>query len=266
MHNATVLLVGPNKLSRESLRKLFDGSSFTVVAAVTDLRQIGLPSGVGVLPNDSLPNDSLVHDSAGPDIALVEVSNLDAALEALHCLAETCPDTPIVILFDTVCLETLVACLEAGASGFLTRHITRDVLLRSLELVVLGEIVFPTGLAGHLSLGPSERNRTLGGDDGCGLSCREVSVLQCLLNGEPNKVIANRLNITEATIKVHLKSVLRKIKATNRTQAAIWAYGPLFAGRGRRAGRSRARRLGPGPYGPDGILDGSSSTMQIKLK
>jgi two-component system nitrate/nitrite response regulator NarL len=52
-----------------------------------------------------------------------------------------------------------------------------------------------------------------------------VSVLQCLLNGEPNKVIANRLNITEATIKVHLKSVLRKIKATNRTQAAIWAYG-----------------------------------------
>jgi two-component system nitrate/nitrite response regulator NarL len=48
--------------------------------------------------------------------------------------------------------------------------------------------------------------------------------VQCLLRGESNKLIAKRFSITEATIKVHIKSVLRKIKASNRTQAAIWAH------------------------------------------
>ena len=56
-----------------------------------------------------------------------------------------------------------------------------------------------------------------------GLSQREVQILRCLLNGDSNKMIANHLNITEATVKVHLKSLLRKINASNRTQAAIWA-------------------------------------------
>lgn len=215
MHNATLLLVGPNKLSRASLKKLFDGSPFTVVGDAAEIRQIGMQPGA----------DALLGDNAEPDIALVEMSGKTAVLEVLPRLAEAFPDTPVVILLDTVCMETLAACLEAGASGFLTKDITRDAFLRSLELVVLGEIVFPSELARLLALGVSERNRTIGSDDGCELSDREVGVLQCLLCGDSNKVIANRLNITEATIKVHLKSVLRKIKATNRTQAAIWAYG-----------------------------------------
>ena len=68
-----------------------------------------------------------------------------------------------------------------------------------------------------------------------------MQILRCLLNGHPNKVIAKKLNITEATVKVHLKGVLKKISAANRTQAAIWALNnglssdtPLPA-RGRRA-------------------------------
>src|SRR3546814_11940425 len=50
-----------------------------------------------------------------------------------------------------------------------------------------------------------------------------MEILRCLVNGDANKVIANRLDITEATVKVHMKSLLRTIKAANRTQAAIWA-------------------------------------------
>jgi two-component system nitrate/nitrite response regulator NarL len=55
------------------------------------------------------------------------------------------------------------------------------------------------------------------------LSSRELQILGCLVEGASNKVIANQLAITEATVKVHLKSILRKINASNRTQAAIWA-------------------------------------------
>jgi len=55
------------------------------------------------------------------------------------------------------------------------------------------------------------------------LSGREAAILKALVQGTPNKVIACRLCITEATVKVHVKAILRKIRAKNRTQAAIWA-------------------------------------------
>jgi two-component system nitrate/nitrite response regulator NarL len=65
-----------------------------------------------------------------------------------------------------------------------------------------------------------------GGEDLAGplvLSDREQQILRCLVNGQPNKVIARELGIAETTVKVHVKSVLRKIRASNRTQAAMWA-------------------------------------------
>jgi two-component system nitrate/nitrite response regulator NarL len=55
------------------------------------------------------------------------------------------------------------------------------------------------------------------------LSDREIEILKCLVAGEANKVISRRLLITEATVKVHIKAILRKLHAINRTQAAIWA-------------------------------------------
>ncbi len=207
MRNATVLLVGPNKLSRAGLRSLFDGSHFTVIGEVADVAAVGdAPQAI-------------------PDVALVEMPDETAAvLDVLERLEAVYPDTPAVVLHDTVSMATLAACLAAGASGFLTKDITPDALLRSLELVVLGETVFPTHLAQLLATGNRRRNEPALDDTEFGLSTRETEILQCLLRGEANKVIAHRLNITEATIKVHIKSVLRKIKVTNRTQAAIWAH------------------------------------------
>jgi two-component system, NarL family, nitrate/nitrite response regulator NarL len=55
------------------------------------------------------------------------------------------------------------------------------------------------------------------------LSQRETGVLRCLMQGEPNKTIARQFEITEATVKVHIKAILRKISVRNRTQAAVWA-------------------------------------------
>jgi two-component system nitrate/nitrite response regulator NarL len=55
------------------------------------------------------------------------------------------------------------------------------------------------------------------------LSARQRLILRCLIEGDPNKIIARKINITEATVKVHIKAILRKIRVQNRTQAAIWA-------------------------------------------
>ena len=57
----------------------------------------------------------------------------------------------------------------------------------------------------------------------CKLSARETQVLNYLRQGAPNKIIARQFDLTEATIKVHVKAILRKIGAANRTQAAMWA-------------------------------------------
>jgi two-component system, NarL family, nitrate/nitrite response regulator NarL len=62
-----------------------------------------------------------------------------------------------------------------------------------------------------------------------GLSPREQEILQALVTGASNKMIAIRLGITEATVKVHLKTLLRKIDVNNRTQAAIWAMNNGFS-------------------------------------
>ena len=55
------------------------------------------------------------------------------------------------------------------------------------------------------------------------LSPREKSILRCLVEGDSNKSIARKIDIAEATVKVHVKAILRKIRVQNRTQAAIWA-------------------------------------------
>jgi two-component system nitrate/nitrite response regulator NarL len=55
------------------------------------------------------------------------------------------------------------------------------------------------------------------------LSSREAEILHCLMQGAPNKIIARKLEVAEATVKVHIKAILRKIRVTNRTQAAMWA-------------------------------------------
>ena len=64
------------------------------------------------------------------------------------------------------------------------------------------------------------------------LSARENDILRCLVGGNSNKAIARQLEITESTVKVHMKSLLRKINATNRTQAAIWGMEAGFGGSG----------------------------------
>jgi two-component system nitrate/nitrite response regulator NarL len=96
--------------------------------------------------------------------------------------------------------------------------------------VLLGEKVFPTDLAQVLTNG----GMTLRGDRGQighanGLSDREMEILGWLVNGAQNKQIAQALNISDSTVKVHIKAILRKIRVRNRTQAAIWGLNHGFA-------------------------------------
>jgi two-component system nitrate/nitrite response regulator NarL len=105
------------------------------------------------------------------------------------------------------------------------------------ELVAMGEIIFPPAFLsfaldtksdhGSKATLPDENERAIfvTTEDTVvpRLSPREKSILLCLVEGDSNKVIARKIDITEATVKVHVKAILRKIRVHNRTQAAIWA-------------------------------------------
>jgi two-component system nitrate/nitrite response regulator NarL len=111
----------------------------------------------------------------------------------------------------------------AALSGILTYDLSVAAFARSLLLICAGERVFPRDLALGRKLAPPSEDWS----DAIRLSPREREMLTHLVAGHSNKVIARHLDIAEATVKVHLKSVARKIRVENRTQAAIWALANL---------------------------------------
>lgn len=114
----------------------------------------------------------------------------------------------------------------APLSGILTYGLSADAFVRSLRLICSGERVFPGDLT--LERRPqAPSSGTKSEVNGVHLSPREKEILSYLVAGDSNKAIARGLGITEATVKVHLKSVQRKIRVENRTQAAIWALANL---------------------------------------
>lgn len=125
-----------------------------------------------------------------------------------------------------------------AADGYILDLDSRDMLLKSLELISGDRQIFVLGHScAALPKGrddaqfPDRAARSQSGSSyelakkahNIQLSCREREVLTCLARGGSNKGIARLCHISEATVKVHLKAILRKINARNRTQAAIWA-------------------------------------------
>jgi DNA-binding NarL/FixJ family response regulator len=114
----------------------------------------------------------------------------------------------------------------AALSGLLTYDLSADTFVQSLRLIGSGERVFPRDVALERD-SAAQSSSVKPPPDGVRLSPREREVLSHVVEGHPNKVIAWRLGMTEATAKVHLKSLMRKIRVDNRTQAAIWALANL---------------------------------------
>jgi two-component system nitrate/nitrite response regulator NarL len=161
-----------------------------------------------------------------PQLVLTDIGAFeDAITERVSALRAAMPSARIVVLANRQDAHLLLECFGAGVDGCVLKDISSAALVESLDLVLLGERVFPSQLLSMLMRDnmPMKDGKPSGALSDARLSDREMQILRCLVVGSSNKVIANRLNVTEATVKVHLKSILRKIKAQNRTQAAIWA-------------------------------------------
>lgn len=214
-----VALIDISRLNREGIKRLLEGSSVRIVADYATVAE-------ALEDEDALTAcDALV-------VRLTDNGDSINALDRLTPLQET---IKLVVMADSS-LEHgyLLRAFEIGADGYMLSDVSVEAFEQTLRLVMLGERIFPGRLA-SLLLTRGQEAEAMHGDDDLGhkghLSPRERQILQCLANGEPNKVIANNLDITEATVKVHLRSLLKKIGAQNRTQAAIWAVNRGLADR-----------------------------------
>lgn len=194
-------------------------------------------SNVRILVRFPLVEDALsaVLVSAGFSVSRKTDADRDDALVIVEF--DSCDDPELVLAHQArgakiVALANGVDGLDiddqkiAPLSGILTYDLSADAFVQSLRLISAGERVFPRELAGGRKPGA----RSSAGDvrsDNDRLSPREREVISHLVDGHSNKAIARLLGVTEATVKVHLKSVLRKIRVENRTQAAIWALSHL---------------------------------------
>ncbi len=207
MKKAVLWLVDAQPLLRAGLRAQLDGKGFEVALEAGTVDQA-----IELCGQDAPASLVIIDFTLGSDA----VVKLKAAQ----------PQARVVVLAESAELSYLADMFGAGVDGYVLKSISADALVESLKLVLLGEKVFPSiltnflgAMQSHTSTSQSARVRV--GD--VALSQRELDIIRSLADGHTNKSIAKELSITEATVKVHIKTVLRKLGASNRTQVAIWA-------------------------------------------
>ena len=224
----STIIVSPNVLLREGLARILADGEFRVSV---------MAEAIADVDTSELPGDDaslLLFDSSsanGDGIAQIEA------------FKSACPTSRVAVLADGEASEDIHATLRAGANGYFCGIASSAALVKSLELVMLGEdIVCSRTLASSLSTGgngaacdgtiaPARRVGAQASEpsdpDAPRLSPREIRVLKCLVQGDSNKRIARKIDIAESTVKVHIKTILRKIRVENRTKAAVWAMNNL---------------------------------------
>jgi two-component system nitrate/nitrite response regulator NarL len=167
----------------------------------------------------------------------IEGLDAEACADRLAEIRTHCPDIKVIILTGDGSRATFMAALGLAVDAYLFKDMSADALIRSFEVVAVGQQIFPSALI---------MSRAYAGDGAtvplvnyfaaalaprapaeeaiaAGLTDREMDILRALVQGHSNKMIARELAISEGHVKVYLKTLLRKVRVKNRTQAAVWA-------------------------------------------
>lgn len=149
-----------------------------------------------------------------PDVTLMDLRMPDmSGIEAIAVIRGEFPNARIIVLTTYSGDAQAAAALKAGAAGYLLKNLVRKELIETIRAVNSGKRRVPpeiaTGIAEHVA------------DDA--LTAREIEVLRRVAAGKPNKLIAAELDISEGTVKTHMKSILPKLDASDRTHAVMIA-------------------------------------------
>ncbi len=197
-----VMIVDDHPLVRQGLGQLLSGEQgFEVVAAFESGREA--VDAVAAL---------------APDVVLMDVSmpGMDGVAATRELLRRR-PQTRVVMLTSYAEDETVIAAIDAGASGYLLKDAEPEELMKGVQSAARGDVPLAPRAA-RAVLGA--RHRPVNNEH---LTPREEEVLALVGRGLPNKQIAVQLGISEKTVKAHLTNVFQRIGVFSRTEAAIWA-------------------------------------------
>lgn len=157
-----------------------------------------------------------------PEVVLLDLGLPDrSGLEVVAEMHRDCPVSRIVVLTVNEDEQALLRALREGASGYILKGIAAEELVRALRAIVAGEGYVSPKMAAHLLSEMGEDSGTRG--PLASLSEREREVLEGLAKGETNREIAERLYLSEKTVKSYVTNVLAKLHVRNRVEAALLA-------------------------------------------
>lgn len=140
-------------------------------------------------------------------------------LEALQCAKQAWPTAFVVVLSGEENSTLIRSVIEQGASGFVPKSSTPEVMINALQLVLSRGVYLPPQVLNAPHAAASGKQSGSAAPAIAGMTQRQAEVLRMALKGAPNKVIARELNISEGTVKSHLSTVFRLLNVRNRTQA-----------------------------------------------
>ena len=183
------------------------------------------------------PHLQLVGEASGGEQGVAKAAELDPDLilldlhmknmngiETLRAIRDAGLDCRVVILTVSDNAEDLVTAIRSGADGYLLKDMEPEDLLAAIDQTLNGSTVIGERLNGLLARAIREE-ATVGQRDSATLTRREQEILNGLAQGLSNKLIARNLDITDATVKVHVKNLLKKLGFRSRLEAAVWAVG-----------------------------------------
>lgn len=205
---ATILLIDDHPMLRTGVKQLISmAPDITVVGEASNGEQ-------GIELAESLDPDLILLDLNMPGMN---------GLETLDKLREKSLSGRIVVFSVSNHEEDVVTALKRGADGYLLKDMEPEDLLKALHQAAAGEMVLSEALTPVLAAS-LRANRATTERDVNQLTPRERDILKLIAQGLPNKMIARRLDITESTVKVHVKHMLKKMKLKSRVEAAVWVH------------------------------------------
>jgi DNA-binding NarL/FixJ family response regulator len=144
------------------------------------------------------------------------------ALSEVGRLAELAPHCPAVILSDNEDPDLIVRMLGKNVRGYVPTSLSIAVVIQAIQLIRAGGVYVPASslIAAHRVQEPP--STTVQKSTGI-FTTRQTAVVEALKRGKPNKIIAYELSMRESTVKVHVRNIMKKLHATNRTEVAYKA-------------------------------------------
>lgn len=205
----TILIIDDHPLFRKGLRQLIESAA--------EFKIVGEASG---------GNEGITLALAlNPDMILLDLNMKDmSGIDVLKKLKATDLDARIIMLTVSDNADDLSAALRAGADGYLLKDMEPEDLLDNIRAGAMGKMTLNDKLTAMLARALNEGSKPKSTSE-AGLTDQEEKILQLISTGKSNKLIAYDLGITEGTVKVHVKHMLKKLNLKSRVEAALWALG-----------------------------------------